>query len=117
MKRTARPSRIFWGWCPWRWSLGLSWDRPFSQPVRLPNGRPASTPREAADYIKTLPKSVRDRNDWRLAVHMLIEAAEDQRPMTFARIAVLRAIERDAERGPPTIEVTDRKRRRLTRDR
>jgi hypothetical protein len=101
----------------WRWSRALSWDRPFSQPVLLPNGRPALTLREAADYIKTLPKSVRDRNEWRLAVHLLIEAAEDQKPTTFARMATLRAIESNPEPGSPTIGVSDRRRRRPARDR
>src|SRR5471032_2208285 len=101
MKPIARSSRILTLVFVWRWSRVLSWHRPFSQPVLLPNGTPALTLREAADYIKTLLKSVRDRNEWRLAVHMLIEAAEDQKPTTFARMAMLRAIERDAEPGPP----------------
>jgi hypothetical protein len=73
--------------------------------------------REAADYIATLPRLVRDRNDWRLAVHMLIEAAEDQKPTTFARMATLRAIEGNSEPGSPTIGIFDRRRRSRTRDR
>lgn len=75
----------------------MSWDRPFDQPVPLPNGPPARTLRDAANYIKSLPKSEHDRREWRLAVHMLIEAAEDRGPMMFARMGILRAVERDAE--------------------
>ena len=29
----------------------MSWDRPFDQPVPLPEGPPAQTLRDAADYI------------------------------------------------------------------
>jgi hypothetical protein len=77
----------------------VSWERPFDQPVPLPNGAPARTLRDAANYIKKLPKSEHDSQEWRLAIHMLIEAAEDRGPMMFARMGILRAIERDAE--PP----------------
>jgi hypothetical protein len=70
----------------------MSWERPFDQPVPLPSGAPARTLRDAANYIKTLPKSERDSNEWRIAVHMLIEAAEDRGPMLFAKISILRAV-------------------------
>src|SRR5262245_38393870 len=61
-------------------SLAMSWDRPFAQPVPLPEGPPAQTLRDAANYIRTLPPSERDCQEWRLAVHMLIDAAEDRGP-------------------------------------
>jgi hypothetical protein len=75
----------------------VSWDRPFDQPVCLPNGSAARTLRDAANYIRKLPKSEHDRREWRLAIHMLIEAAEDCGPMLFARVGMLRAMGRDAE--------------------
>lgn len=75
----------------------MSWDRPFGQPVPLPGGRPARTLRDAGDYIRRLPESERDRPEWRLAVQMLIDAAEGQGPMLFARMGM----ERAAERAPP----------------
>jgi hypothetical protein len=34
----------------------MSWDRPFAQPVPLPEGPPAQTLRDAADYIRKLPQ-------------------------------------------------------------
>jgi hypothetical protein len=71
----------------------VSWDRPFDQPVPLPNGAPAQTLRDAANYIRKLPKSEHNRREWRLAVQMLIDAAEDRGPMMFARMGILRAIE------------------------
>jgi hypothetical protein len=76
----------------------MSWDRPFAQPVPLPSGPPARTLRDAANYIKTLPKSVRDSNEWRLAVQKLIDAAEDRGPMLFAKMGIVRAVERHVER-------------------
>jgi hypothetical protein len=104
------------------WSCVVSWDRPFHQPVLLPNGAPARTLRDAANYIKKLPKSERDRPEWRLAIHMLIDAAEERGPMMFARMGMLRAFERAAElRFRPVrrqqINAPHFGRRKLTRDR
>jgi hypothetical protein len=75
----------------------MSWDRPFAQPVPLPVGAPARTLRDAADYIRNLSKSERDRQEWRLAVQMLIDAAEDRGPMLFARMGIVRALEAGVE--------------------
>jgi hypothetical protein len=90
------------------WSCVVSWERPFDQPVPLPNGGPARTLRDAANYIKKLPKSERDRPEWRLAIHILIDAAEDRGPMMFARTGILHAIGRNAE---PRLEPGERRRR------
>jgi hypothetical protein len=77
----------------------MSWDRPFDQPVPLPRGLPARTLRDAANYIKTLPKSERDTPEWRLVVQMLIDAAEDRGPMLFVKMGIHRAVERLVEQG------------------
>ena len=98
----------------------MSWDRPFHQPVLLPNGAPARTLRDAANYIKKLPRSERDRPEWLLAIHMLIDAAEERGPMMFARMGMLRAFERAAVRFRPVrrqINAPHFGRRKLTRDR
>jgi hypothetical protein len=78
----------------------VSWDRPFDQPLPLPGVAPARTLRDAASYVRKLPVSERDRQEWRLAIHMLIEAAEDRGPIMFARMGMLRAIEREPQRRP-----------------
>jgi len=80
----------------------MSWDRPFAQPVPLPKRPPAQTLREAADYIRTLPQSERERQEWCLAIQMLIDAAEDRGPMLFAWMGIVRALEGavDAEAEP-----------------
>jgi hypothetical protein len=75
----------------------MSWDRPFAQPVPLPKGPPAQTLRDAADYIRNLPQSERDGQEWRLAIQMLIDAAEDRGPMLFARMGIVRALEAGIE--------------------
>ena len=76
----------------------MSWDRPFAQPVPFPEGPPAQTLRDAADYIRKLPQAERDGQEWRLAVQMLIDAAEDRGPMLFARMGIVRALEAHAVR-------------------
>ena len=74
----------------------MSWERPFAQPVPLPEGPPAQTLRDAADYIRKLPQPERDGQEWRVAVQMLIDAAEDRGPMLLARMGIIRALEADA---------------------
>jgi hypothetical protein len=44
------------------------------------------TLRDAANYIKNLPKSEYNTPEWWLAVQMLIDAAEDRGPMLFAKM-------------------------------
>jgi hypothetical protein len=39
-------------------------------------------------------KFERERLEWRRAIHLLIDAAEDRGPMMFARMGLLRAFER-----------------------
>ena len=76
----------------------MSWDRPFDQPVPLPGGGSARTLRDAANFIRKLPNSEHDSPERRLAIQMLIDAAEDRGPILFARMGIVRALEHDA--GP-----------------
>ena len=69
----------------------MSWDRPFDRPVPLPGRRPAKTLRDAGNYIRDLPETERDKPEWRLAIQMLIDAAEDRGPMLFAKMGLERA--------------------------
>ena len=75
----------------------MSWNRPFAQPVPLPERPPAQTLRDAVDYIRNLPQPERDRREWRLAVQMLIDAAEDRGPILLARMGIVRALETNVE--------------------
>jgi hypothetical protein len=72
----------------------VSWERPFDQPVPLPGERPARTLRDAGNYIRKLPESERDAPELRLAVQMLIDAAEDRGPVLFAKMGMDRALNR-----------------------
>jgi len=69
----------------------------FDQPVPLPRQPPARTLRDAGDYIKKLPRSERDTPEWRLAIQMLIDAAEDRGPVLFAKMGMERALNRKVE--------------------
>jgi hypothetical protein len=73
--------------------------------------------RAAANYIRKLPLAEHDSPDWQLAIHTLIEAAEDRGPMMFARIAILKALNRHVERAfNPSRKDTHWGRRKLKRD-
>jgi hypothetical protein len=73
----------------------VSWERPFDQPIPLPSGPPARTLRDAANYIRKLSASERDTPELRLAIQMLIDAAEDRGPMLFAKMGIDRALTRN----------------------
>jgi hypothetical protein len=77
----------------------MSWDRPFPQPVPLPKGPPAQTLRDAADFIRKLSQAERDCQEWRLAIQVLVDAAEDRGPMLIARMGIVSALEAHVERA------------------
>jgi hypothetical protein len=81
-----------------------AWARPFDDTILLPGGRELLTLRDAADYIMKLPKADQDLEEWQTAIGCLIGAAEGRDFMMHARIGVLRALNRNAERM-----LTDRK--------
>jgi hypothetical protein len=78
----------------------VTWERPFDKPVPWPKGAPARTLRDAANYVRKLPALERDTPECRLAIQMLIDAAEDRGPMLFAKIGIERAFYRQAGRIP-----------------
>jgi len=47
---------------------------------------------DAGRYAAALPKAERERAEWQTAAEMLILAAEGQRPIMFAHIAMLKAL-------------------------
>jgi hypothetical protein len=94
----------------------VTWERPFDQPVPLPNSPPARTLRDAANYIRKLTGSERDTPECRLAIQMLIDAAEDRGPMLFAKMGIQRAFHRSAE-GIPHPKTSNVGRRKLRHDR
>jgi hypothetical protein len=64
----------------------------------LPSGRKLVTVREAALYITRLPKAEHDAEEWQAAMQALLLVAEHDGPTMFARIGVMRALNRHVER-------------------
>jgi hypothetical protein len=46
-----------------------------------------------------LPGKTRQSDEWQAAIEALLMAAEDRGPLTHARIGMLRALNRNVERG------------------
>ncbi|WP_091894017.1 hypothetical protein [Bradyrhizobium sp. Rc2d] len=59
------------------------------------NGRKLVTVRDAGKYIAKLPKKQHDAPEWQAAMEALILVAEQGGPTMFARIRIMRALNRD----------------------
>ena len=75
------------------------WQRPFDDPIPLPRGCQLVTLRDAAEYITKLPKAEHDAPEWQAAMEALLWVAESGGPVMFARIGVMRALNRHVERA------------------
>ena len=96
----------------------MPWSAPFDDPIILSNGRKLITLKDAGAYITKLPKAEHDATEWQAAMEALIPVAESDGPTMFARIGVVRALNRHVER----VFDTSRKehhwgKRKLARDR
>ena len=90
------------------------WKRRFDEP----RGRQLVTLHDAGNYITKLPKAEHEAAEWQAAMEALILVATSGGPAMFARIGVMRALNRHVER----VFNPDRKdhhwgRRKLARDR
>jgi hypothetical protein len=74
------------------------WQRPFEDPIPLPRGRQLVTLRDAGNYITKLPKAEHETAEWQAAMEALILVADLGGPTMFARIGVMRALNRHVER-------------------
>jgi hypothetical protein len=72
--------------------------REFDDPIDLPRRRQMLTLKDTADYIMKLKKAERKLEEWQTATQALIMAAEGRGPVMHARIGVMRALHRNAER-------------------
>jgi hypothetical protein len=94
------------------------WNRQFDEPILLANGRKLATLRDAALYITTLPKAEHDAPEWQAAMEALLLVAERNGPTMFARIGMMRALNRHVERVfNPSRKETHWGKRKLARDR
>jgi hypothetical protein len=85
----------------------------------LPCGRQLVTLEDAARYIQKLPKAEQQIEEWATAVEVLILVAESNGgPTMFARIGVMRALNRHVERVfDPSRKEKHWGQRKLARDR
>ena len=74
------------------------WQREFDEPIAVPNGRSLRTLRDAGDYITKLPKAEHSAPEWQAAMEALILVADLGGPTMFARIGIMRALNRHRER-------------------
>lgn len=98
--------------------MRTGWSRKFDDPIPLPKGRQLVTLKDAGTCITKLPKAEHMTPEWQPAMEALILVATLGGPTMFARIGIMRALNRHAER----VFNPDRKehhwgRRKLARDR
>jgi hypothetical protein len=70
------------------------WKRRFEDPIPLPRGRQLVTLEDAGNYITKLPKAEHEAEEWQVAMEALILVATPGGPTMFARIGVMRALNR-----------------------
>jgi hypothetical protein len=74
------------------------WRRRFEDPILLPRGRQLVTLEDAGNYITKLPKAEHDADEWQAAMEALLLVVTLGGPTMFARIGVMRALNRHVER-------------------
>jgi hypothetical protein len=94
------------------------WKRRFDDPIPLPRGRQLFTLRDAATYATGLSKKESATAEWQAAIEALMLVVEHDGPTMFARIGMMRALNRHVERVlDPTRKDTHWGKRKLGRDR
>jgi hypothetical protein len=95
----------------------VTWDQRFFDPIMVTGRKPLVTLRDAALYITELPKAEHDTEKWQAAMEALLLVAEHDGPAMFARIGVMKALNRRVERVfNPSRKDTHWGRRKLKRD-
>jgi hypothetical protein len=96
----------------------VAWHQAFFDPITVPGRKPLVTLRDAALYITKLPKAEHDAEEWQAAMQALLLVAEHDGPTMFARIGVMKALNRHVERVfDPSRKEKHWGRRKLARDR
>ena len=83
----------------------MSWDQEFFDPIVI-DGKTLRTLRDAARYITKLPKAEHDADEWQAAMEALLLVAEHDGPPMFARIGIMRALNRHVERASSALILT-----------
>jgi hypothetical protein len=82
----------------------------------LPDGRQLVTLEDAGNYITKLPKAEHTAPEWQAAMEALILVATLGGPTMFARIGVMRALNRNVERVFTSRKDRHWSKRKLRRD-
>jgi hypothetical protein len=72
----------------------MPWSTRFDEPIKLPGGGKLVTLKHAGNYITKLSKAEQHHPAWQAAFEALILVAENNGPTMFARIGVMRALNR-----------------------
>jgi hypothetical protein len=92
--------------------------RKFDEPILLPKGRRLVTLKDAGTHVTKLSKAEHMAAEWQAAVEALILVATLGGPTMFARIGIVRALNRNVERVfNPSRKDKHWGRRKLARDR
>jgi hypothetical protein len=98
--------------------LDRGWKRGFDDPIPLPRGRQLVILEDAGRYITKLPKAEHEAAEWQAAMEVLILVATSGGPAMFARIGIMRALNRGHVREfNPERKNHHWGRRKLARDR
>jgi hypothetical protein len=81
----------------------MAWSQTFFDPIELPDGRRLATLRDAAEYITELPKAEHDAPEWLAAMRVLLLVAEHNGDPMFARIGVMKALNRERPNPAKTV--------------
>jgi hypothetical protein len=74
------------------------WGREFDEPIALPGSKKLVCLRDAASYITALPENESVLPEWQAAIEALMLVVELGGPTMFARIGVMRALNRNVVR-------------------
>jgi hypothetical protein len=74
--------------------LSSGWSREFEKPIALFDGGKLVVLRDAANYITALPPKEAALPEWQAAIEALILVVELGGPTMFARIGIMRALNR-----------------------
>ena len=98
--------------------MTADWSQKFDDPIPLAKGRQLVTLKDAGTYITKLPKAEHMTAEWQAAMEALILVATLGGPTMFARIGIMRALNRHVERPFDTSgKKTHWGKRKLARDR
>jgi hypothetical protein len=93
------------------------WKRSFDEPIAVRRGRQLVTLEDAGEFITKLPKAEHKAAEWQTAMAALILVATRGGPTMFARIGVMRALNRHQVREfNPDRKPHHWGKRKLTRD-